>query len=387
MARLRILVFLLTLVIVGTAGILLSLYAKGYRLNQNKLVDGGLIVVNSDPTGGQIYVDGELKGASNTSISLTPKTYKIEIKKAGYSTWTKEIKVEREIVSQVDATLFPLASSLSPLTVTGAVNPKISPDYSKVVYDIPLTAENATSSAGLWVVDTVDLPLGFSRPAVRITDGDLTGFDWQWSPDGSQIVLQNKLSSFILKTGTFVPQTSLVNVKATLAKTETDWNTIEQKRIQSLLSRVDVLISGIIINNAGNIVFSPDETKVLYKAAKDATIPSDIVKQLPGSSTQTQARDIKKGKVYVYDIKEDRNFEITDIEGVVYWYPNSKNLLIPLKDKVEVADYDNTNKYTIYAGSYIAYNAFPSLSSGRVFILTNLGAKDIVPNLYILNLK
>ncbi len=386
MTKLRIVIFLLTLVIVGTAGTILALYAKGFRLNQNKLVDGGLMVVNSDPTGAQIYVDGELKAATNTNLSLSPHEYNVEIKKAGYSTWTKKIRVEREIVTQIDAALFPLASSLSPLTINGALNPKISPSYSKIAYAVPLTKDNPTT-AGLWIAETVDLPLGFSRPATRITDGDLKDFDWQWSPDGVNILLSNKTGAFILRADTFTAQANLVNIKPTLVKTQTEWNTVEQKRVQSLLSRVDDRIAQIITNNTKNIVFSPDETKILYQGTKDATLPSEVVKQLPGSSTQTESRNIKKDLFYVYDIKEDRNFEITETDGVIYWYPNSKNLLLPKKDKVQICDYDNTNRQTIYAGSYIPMSAFPSLSLARIFILTNLGAKDVVSNLYTLNLK
>ncbi|CAN5306143.1 hypothetical protein BH10PAT1_BH10PAT1_2860 [soil metagenome] len=380
MTKLRVLILLLTIVIVGIGAYFLSLYANGYRLNKdNKLTANGLFVANSDPNGAQIIIDGKLNSATNSTTPLPPGNYKVEIKKDGYIDWNKQIQIQNGIVTQVDTSLFPQAAALNPLTFAGAVTPVVSPDNSKIVY-----ADNT----GIWVVETINLPLGFNSQPIKITDLAIdANTTWKWSPDSRQVLVTTKTANYLLNISSTTTQGQLIDITATLPKTKIDWQTTETKQMDSLLSKLPQELQTIFETKAKSISFSPDQTKILYTASASATIPTGLIPPLPGSSTQTQARDIIKEKVYVFDIKEDRNFEITDTTGSVYWFPTSRNLLIPQKDKVVIADYDNTNKQTVYGGSYVYPNAFPTPNTNRIFILTNLGAVKATPNLYSLNLR
>ena len=127
MPRLRVFVLLSTMTIVGIIGVIAILYARGFRLrtDEQKLTIGptGLLVANSDPTGAQVFVDDELKTATDNSISLTPGAYVVSIKKDGFLAWNKTITIEKETVTQVDAFLVSAAPSLTALTFSGAVNP------------------------------------------------------------------------------------------------------------------------------------------------------------------------------------------------------------------------------------------------------------------------
>src|SRR5258706_14247852 len=107
MTKLRLLVFLLTIVVVGTIGTVAIFYAKGYRVNKNTITPNGLFVANSDPTGAQLLVNNELKSATNATITLPPGTYDVTIKKDGYIPWNKKIAIEKEVVTEIDASLFP----------------------------------------------------------------------------------------------------------------------------------------------------------------------------------------------------------------------------------------------------------------------------------------
>jgi len=46
------------------------------------------------------------------------------------------------------------------------------------------------------------------------------------------------------------------------------------------------------------------------QASESASIPLIINPALIGTDSTSQVRDIKKGEVYVYDLKEDRNYLI-----------------------------------------------------------------------------
>ncbi len=387
MTKIRVIVFLSTLLIVGVIGVVASYYARGYRFDQTlKLNPSGLFVANSDPTGAQVFIDGELKTATNATINLSPGTYDVTIRKEGFLQWTKRLTVEKEIVTQVDAQLFPSVPSLSPITFSGAFSPVVSPDLGKIAYGVPLNPDDG-EKAGLWVIETINLPLGFNRDPRRITDGDLTGATWQWSPDSRQILLTTKTGVFLLDAGTFTPQSQRTNIANNVSKVLADWKQKKDIELTSLLSKLPQDLQFVFTKKAEDIVFAPNENKFLYTASEAASIPEGLIKPLPGSSTQKQSRDIVKDHMYVFDIKEDRNFEVFSTPTIMYWYPSSANLIVPDKDKVVIMDYDGTNKQTVYAGSYISPNAFSTPATNRAFILTNLGAQQSVSNLYSLNLK
>jgi hypothetical protein len=390
MIKIRILVLLSSLIFTALAGSFAILYARGYRLKLGggekiALTPRGLLVANSDPSGAQVYVNGELETATNNTISLTPNIYDVLIKKDGFSAWQKRITIEKEVVSQVDAFLISLAPSFTPLTYSGIFNPQLSHDFSKIAYGVPTNGENNEKS-GLWILETVNLPLGFNKDPRQITDGDLTDANWEWSPDGREILLTTKFGIFLLDTTQFTAQNKRVNVASKMEEIRLSWQEKTDKRLSSQLSQLPDEIEKIFTRNTANIKFSPDENRILYTASGSATIPEGVVKELPGASTQKETRDIKDKEMYVYDIKEDKNFKVGEAQ-IIYWLANSLNLLIPEEEKITITDYDGTNKQTVLAGSYTFPHAYPSTSNNRVLILTNFGGPTSMPNLYWLSLK
>lgn len=380
MTKLRVIIFLITILVVVSVGTFLILYANGYRLNKkNELVANGLLVANSDPNGAQIIINDKLNSATNSTITLPLGTYNVKIKKEGYLEWQKQIEIQKGVVTEIDTSLFPQAVSLNPLTFTGSINPTISPDYSKLAY---------ADASGIWVIETINLPIGFNSGPTKITDlVPDANTTWEWSPDSKQILISTKTSNYLLNISTTTPSTQLIDITSTLSKTKASWQTLEEKNMDSLLSKLPENLQTTFKTKTKNILFSPDQTKILYSATSSAVIPEGLVPSLPGSSTQKQTRNIQKDHFYVFDLKEDRNFEITEVAGPVYWFASSRNLIIPQKDKLVICDYDNTNKQTVYAGSYVYPNAFPTPNTNRIFILTNLGATKAPANLYSLNLR
>jgi hypothetical protein len=388
MPKVRILIFLVTILIVASLALFASYYARGYKLNFKtlKFSPNGILVVNSEPNGAQIYIDDQLKTATSATISVAPGIYKIQVKKDGFLTWEKQMEVQKEVVTQIDAVLFPAAPSLSALTFAGVANPVVSPSTTKIAYAVPGTIDT-TEKTGLWITEVATFPIGFNREPKRITDGDLTKATWTWSPDEREILLTIDKLSYLLDTTEFTPQEERVNVSNQLDAIHKRWDEIEDKKLTAQLTNLPDELETIFAKKADTIIFSPDEYKILYTASESATLPAGLVKELPGASTQKQTRDIKPGMKYVYDIKEDRNFEVANKEEITYWLPTSRHLIVPQKDKIVIVEYDGTNKQTVYSGSYIFPHAYPYSNAGKMLILTNLGATDSLPNLYSLNLK
>ncbi|OGM81344.1 hypothetical protein A2361_01570 [Candidatus Woesebacteria bacterium RIFOXYB1_FULL_40_26] len=387
--KIRLLVITLTILIVGSLGYLATLYARGFRFDTKtfKFTPNGILVIKSDPSGAQIFINGELKTASDASISVSPGTYDVTLKKEGFISWNKRLTIEKEVVTEADVSLFRTVASLSPITFSGCVNPKVSFDYARIACFIP------QNDIGLWVIETFNLPLGFVREPRRVTDGDLTDTIWDFSPNDRQILLTTKQGMFLLDTGTFTPQAQRVNVASRKNTILAEWEEEKQIKLTAQLRNLSPEVADILNRKASSVAFSFDETKVLYTASGSATLRDNLIPSLPGSSTQKQERDIKEGNTYIYDIKEDRNFlvyegEINPATTALRWFPTSQNLILAEDGKITIMDYDGTNRQVIYSGSYIAPNAYPSSSPGKLLILTNLGATDAsFPNLYSLSLK
>jgi hypothetical protein len=100
---------------------LIVAYARGYRLDFTKqtVSSTGIIAVTSNPKAAKIFINGELAGATDTSLTMPPGRYTIEVKKDGYMPWKRELTLKGELVMAADALLFPLNPSLTPLTNLG----------------------------------------------------------------------------------------------------------------------------------------------------------------------------------------------------------------------------------------------------------------------------
>lgn len=404
MTRLRVIIFISTILVVIAAGSLFAFYARGYRFNPDslKFTPNGILVAKSVPDGAQIILNGEFKTATNATIPLPPETYDVNIIKEGFLDWNKRLVIEKEVVTQLTAHLFKSAPSLSAVTFSGISTTVPSSDMSKVAFIVPPSPNDASvadENSGLWVIEMVNLPVGFSRDPRRITDGDLVNSTFTWSPNGREILLDTTKGSFLLKATNFTPQVQRVNIAETKNEILTEWEEKKETKLKAQLNKLPDKLVEIFNRKTSAIVFSPDEDMVLYTASGSATIEPDLIPQLPGSSTQKQERNIKDGHTYVYDIKEDRNFLIDSGSAIILggsptsekrrlsWFATSRHVVMAESNKVVIMDYDATNQKEVYSGSFEAPNAFPTLSTDRLLLLTNLGANSSPPNLYSLSLK
>ncbi len=412
-------------------GILIVAYflvklASGYRLDfTNKTFKPtGLLIASSTPNQASIIINNKVfKAKTNTTLSLQPGEYDIEIKKDGYSSWRKKLTIEKELATKTDAYLFPTYPDLKALTFTGASNPVISPDGKKVVFAVDSEDEND----GLWVLDLSERAMGFSHEPKQIIQSAPKGRDFAkaqclWSPDSKQILITliktpatNKTKAveenFLLNARVLNPNTQLVDISSQKEILLKNWQKEAEILQKDKSNRLPEELTNLLQNSVSEVVFSPDETKILYTATASASLPKEIIPPLPGASTQNQQRDLESGKIYVYDLKEDRNFaldlpkntqiignwarpetqpegklEIKNSSPKVSWFPTSKHLFLVQNDKISIIEYDNTNKVDVYSGPFEDSFAFAFPSGSKLLILTSL-SKDMPSNLYAVSLR
>ncbi len=390
----RILPPLFALTLIATVTLLVIYYGRGYRLDfkQKTVAPKGLLVANSQPNGAQVFVNSELTSATNSTITLDPGWYKVRIEKEGYSAWEKELRVQGVVVAKTDTILFPINPSLSPITITGVANPKLSPDGNKIVFNVTknnINIQEALDGDGVFILDLNDRPLGANRNARQIAKNIPLSFEnatYTWEPTGKSILAKIGERYLLLDVNTL--NTNPTEVTSILPQLFEEWTKTKQTLEKERLSALKPALSGILIKATKTITWSPDETKILYEATSSATIPEIVTPPLIGTNPTKEERNIKLNQIYVYDIKEDKNFFISETTLPLQWFPTSSHLLLTEDGKISVMDYDGTNKITLYAGPFINGLAAPWPNGSKIVILTSLNPQpDAKPNLYAINIR
>jgi hypothetical protein len=427
----------LTFVVIICVSAAIIAYGKGYRLDltQKSVKPTGLIAATSDPTGARILVDGTLRSATNNTLSINPGWYTVTIAKEGFQTWEKKIRVQGEVVTRADAYLFPANPSLSAYTTNGVIHPSLSPDGSRLAFIIPET-QPATGEAtlidrsGIWILDLSDRALSFNRDPQQIIKSTLVDFTnavINWSPDSKNIIatipnsLNNQPDYYLLDAGKLNDYPIRVE---DLTITMNEWEIIAKTKDMERLSILKPDAAAILTPLMKIMSFSPDESKILYEASVSGTIPEIVSPPVIGTDPTAENRIIKPGNIYVYDIKEDRNYEIGDKYAFgfpkptptpvtkritiptptptpdyanlsqytsplpVQWLPTSRHLILVSKDKIEAMDFDSTNRKTLYSGPFWDSFVVPWGNASKLLIVTSLNpAASTYPNLYAVNLR
>lgn len=372
--------------------ILVIFYGRGYRFGFDKgrpdFLGTGLLVATSSPDGAQVFINGHLATATANTINLSPGEYNVKIFKDGYFSWEKKIKIQKEVVTKVDALLFPTAPKLESITNIGVKTPVLDPSGSRIAFAI---ASQSARKNGIYVLDLTTRPiLTLQSSSTQVVDDTIDQFSnssFVFSPDGTQLIATTSgQTTYLLDINSFnsLPRdvtTMLANVNFSFNKERQDK---DKARIESLQKN----LRQVLLANFKILEWSLDDSKILYEASSSANLPIIIDPRLIGTNTKEENRNLEKGQIYVYDIKEDKNYKI-DVKSPknLHWFPDSSHLIYVANQKIDIMDYDGDNRTTIYAGPFVDSYVFPWPDSSKVVILTNLGNPDIVPNLYTIGLK
>ena len=438
----RLLIFLTTAVFIFSGTFLMIRYAQGYRPTKTLTIKGtGLLSANSDPTAGEVYINGKLTTATDNTLNLDPGTYDIEIKKDGYHTWSKKLKIEAELVTETNAQLFPASPSLEPLTYTGATMPVPAPDGTKLSFTV--ASSSAVAKNGLYVQELTSSPIALNKTARQIarteTGYDYTTSNYTWSPNGSEILVSFKTGSHILLDATkFNDLATLKDVTVRLPQILSEWELelARQERVQLL--KLPEFMASIATQSATNLYFSPDSKRLLYQSITNLDIPTGLVPTLPSSSTQTESRSLQAGSWYVYDLKEDKNFLIAEdklpktqkitllpnfavaipaelisspsafhllqngttgesiilfnaqyssiVVSQIQWFPDSTHLILTTDSGIDLLEYDSTNRLTIYGGPMDKSIVYPWPDGSKIITRISF-SEGTLPNLYTIKLK
>ncbi|MEK7495508.1 MAG: PEGA domain-containing protein [Patescibacteria group bacterium] len=379
----RLLFFLFFVVVLASV----IAYARGYRFDiEKRLVKStGIISATSNPKAAKIFINGELKGVTDTNLTLPPENYLVEIKKEGYTSWSKKINLKGELVVNVDPVLFPVNPSLSPLTNLGIIKAVASDDGDKIVL---------IASGSAYLFDAGKKTLPFFPPLNKIVDLsllpniiDYKNIKVSFSPDQKQVIFASpdvkSEQSYLLS----LDENNLNPLEVTLSKEALiqAWQNEKNKNNAKILETFPKDFDKIASASFEVVSFSPNETKVLYKAKESVELPLMIKPSLISTNQTPEERSVIKEKVYVYDRKEDKNFQL--LSPNLKWYFDSRHFVVEEEKKISIVDYDNTNKQTIYSGPFESF-FFNATNDGKIVVLINLNSQiNELPDLYLVGIR
>jgi dipeptidyl aminopeptidase/acylaminoacyl peptidase len=410
------LVFLL--LISATAGVIL--YGKGYRIfvqeGEPKVTKTGILNLNSNPDGAAVFVNDRPNPTTSTNdkLDLTPGKYKIKIAKDGYHDWQKDFDIQREVVANANATLFPKAPTLQSISTLGIQSAFIDPTGTKLAFNI---ASNSARRNGIYVFDMTARAfpvLAGQSSATQIADDTVDIFSQaqlSWSPDGRQIMASISATPDGLPTYYLLAVDRLneapQDITATYTSTLELW---EEQRSDKELARIKSLrpdLQKFSQQNFRVLSWSPDENKILYQASASAEMPVYRKPRLIGNNNLYERRDLEEGATYVYNIKEDVNTRVlepmdkvctnnaddcvcppfTKCVSPITWFPDSGHLLYVNNKQIQVIEDDGSNLTTLYAGPFVEDYVYPWPDGSKIVMLTNFNNMGVAPTLYSIGLK
>ncbi len=382
-------------------GIAAILYATGYRFDFNgngtgnvKFIEGtGLLVATSRPDGARVLINGHLTTATNNTINLAPGSYDVEIQKDGYLPWKKKIIIKNRLVSEANALLFPAAPKLEAMTTIGINDIIMDKSQSLLAYTV---ASNSAAKNGIYVLNMKAGPFVFLGNSGNQLVDDLTNrfstSTLSFSPDGKQLMAQLPNAYYLLNVSATnqTPQ----DVTNTLLTVNRDWQLEQDDLDKKLMTSLPKALRPVATKYFSNMAPSPAGDRILYVASESATLPYVLKTKVPSLNSLPDHRKINQGNTYVYDIKEDKNFEIFDVadlkEGQAspkyFWHPDSRHLIYAQDGKVKIEEYDGGNSTTVFDGPFLDSLVFPWPDGSSIAIVSRLSS-DVPYNLYRIGLQ
>jgi len=392
------LLFILSaLLLITSTTYLVSILARGYKIgfNQTPFIKvTGLLSATSVPKSASVYINDRLTTATDDTINLPPNSYHIKIIKDGYLPWQKTIEIKKETVFQTEAQLFRSAPDLSPLTLTGAINPIISPDNSKIVYAV--ASASATINNGLYQLDLINRPLPLSKNLPKQIYPDFANINWaeyvfEFSPDSRSVLATNqkKSSTYLINLETPPNRNNLFDITSRLPLIKQEWQHLTTQLVHNKIKNLPPEIKEVVSTaSAQNISFSPGDDKVFYLADKDSQLNDSYITPPPAQSTQKQDRQIKSQHYYIYDLKDDTNFLLGHQDNIShpFWLPGSNNIVYVQGDQIKTTEYDTTNTQTLFANNFDPNVVYPWPNGSRIITLTSAytGSQK---NLYAISIR
>ncbi len=318
---------------------ILVLYARGFKYDfrTGQVTKTGALVVKSDPTKANVFLDGKEAGETPVNVRfLLPKDYEIRIEKEGYQPWVKRLSVNSQFVTWANAyrefvTLFYTEPELKREFKSGQFI------FSKNGSEIAFTEEGVYK-----LLNTQNGDVAILGNAAKLSFPEIGGKEVVWQ-NGSKIyeMLMQKpsapLSNELLKNLTFAEADG---ERLILLSAQGDLYSYNFSK----LTLLDKNVAAATLAHDGIYYVQKNSLKHLNSGQSDPTIVSD---KLPAFKTVSVNRFENK----IFLILDQTLYVINDALEMIHspasfmrWDGNSHQLLFGNQNELQV--YNPTSKNT-----------------------------------------
>lgn len=212
--RIRRIAFLILFALFLAVAPAMVMYCLGWRFdwNQRRVIEPGMLYLKAAPKSAEVYVEGKLQKKTDIFFGsllvekLMPKTYEIEIRKAGYHPWKKNLTVDkRQVTEAKNIVLIPENPSLSKIS-ENIEEIFLAPDNRKIILKEIIKTEKETQTSK-WSLKTIDvssnlkshlitqddLKIEIPAPRNKETPAEIELVNIKFSENSKKALLQVKL--------------------------------------------------------------------------------------------------------------------------------------------------------------------------------------------------
>lgn len=379
-------------IFIMTGTIAAILYANGYRLSLNggtgnvKFIEGtGLLVATSRPDSAKVLINDKLTTATNNTINLAPGVYNVKIQKDGYVSWEKKIIIKKGFVSEASVLLFPTTPKLEAVTTIGISNLVMDATQTLLAFTV---ASSSAAKNGIYSLDMSARTLIFlgdtGTQLVSDVPDNFSQSELSFSPNGKEILAKLPSGTYYLLDSRASGQTP-ENVTNSLPVVNQDWAQQRVERDKKIMGSLGSKLTPVARMYFKDMTPSPENDKILYTASSSGTL-APVARPAPSVNSTPDQRNVKAGSVYVYDIKEDKNYEIGDGSNKYFWHADDRHLVYAKSGRVNIVEFDGGNLTTVYDGPFADSLVFPWPDGSGIGILTRLSS-NVPYNLYRIGLQ
>lgn len=269
------------------------LYSQGYRIDWNlkRIIKTGGFYFKVWPEGAKLFIDGKFQkktGFISNSVyinNLTPKEYKIEIKKEGFQTWQKNLEIKENWVTTSDNVIL-IPENPKFVNLSQKVGDFFfSPDDKKIILKVELEKGWNLKIIELDRNLTSDLFSGFQSADVEL-------LDLKFSQDSNRILLTTK------------------------EKENAQYWILELQSPLQEQTPSDLISLDFLGNEIGEVSLNPQDIQKIFFSKKTSLFNADIVTKTVDLNPLLKnviSYKISEGKLF--RISEDGFFFKTDLTG------------------------------------------------------------------------
>lgn len=188
------------IVAIGTTILVYEAYGYGVDTDSGGVVQNGLVFVNSQPGGADIYLNGKLqKNRTDARMVLPGGRYTVGLKKSGYHDWQRTFQLEERSIERL---VYPLLVPNELVSKTLHTYAEAAPGLTTQSPDRRwLMVQSSSTATSFDVYDTskTDYPRQvITLPADLLTEGTKVGSslkEVEWSTDNRHVLLEHTYAS------------------------------------------------------------------------------------------------------------------------------------------------------------------------------------------------